>query len=347
MKFLAPALASLCVATLASDALAGGREPGSLLVYPVHRSGGAPGSPSNDVPAGFFTVVSVTNTNLQPATILSLGGSTNVHFYYVNVDRNVFDQFKPHGCSIFNRVEALTPADTLSVLTGCHNATFGGQEGYLVVAAENPSQFQTSWSHNHLIGSELVLAASGLAFSIEAVALQSPVAAGQPTDVNSNGAYDFDGVEYEALPDRLYIDSFIAVQDSALALINFTGTDADTNRVLFSVWNDYEFPLSATLEFKCWFEAKLSHISTLFTDQFLASTPNDPSSLDIDCNGADDVETGWAIIQSLGVRNPGGSLIAADGAMLGAITTGATLGINGGRLLGESKVKQANGSFAH
>jgi hypothetical protein len=347
MKLLAPALAALCTATFASDALAGGREPGSLLIYPVHRSGGAPGSPANNVAPGFFTVVSVTNTNLNPATILSLGGSTNVHFYYVNVDRNPLMPFMPFGCSIFNRVEALTPADTLSVLTGCHNATFGGQEGYLVVAAENPSLFQTSWSHNHLLGSELVLSASGLAFSIEAVALQSPVAAGQPTDVNSNGAYDFDGVEYEALPDKLYIDSFIAVQQSALALINFTGTDADKNRVLFSVWNDYEFPLSATLEFKCWFEEKLSHISTLFTDQFLASTPNDPYSLDTDCNGYDDIETGWAIIQSLGVRNPGGTLIAADGAMLGAITTGVGPAVNGGRLLSESKVKQSNGSFAH
>ncbi|MBL9078259.1 MAG: hypothetical protein JNL08_12185 [Planctomycetes bacterium] len=347
MKIFAPILAAACVASLASDALAGGREPGSLLVYPVHRSGGAPGTPSNGVAPGFFTVVSVTNTNLNPATILSLGGSTNVHFYYVNVSRNQYNQFEPYGCSIFNRVEPLTPADTLSVLTGCHNATFGGQEGYLVVAAENPALFQTSWSHNHLLGSELVLAASGLSFSVEAVALKSPVAAGQPTDVNSNGAYDFDGVEYEALPDLLYIDSFIAIQDSALTLINFTGTDADKNRVLLSVWNDYEFPLSATVEFKCWFEARLSQVSTLFTEQFLRSTPNDPNELDISCDGYHDLETGWVSIESLGVRNPGGQLIAADGAMLGAITTGVGSLINGGRLLAESVVKQTNGSFAH
>jgi hypothetical protein len=346
MKLLAPALAALCTATLASDALAGGREPGSLLIYPVHRSGGLSG-PTNGVAQGFFTVVSVTNINLAPATILSLGGSTNVHFYYVNVQKNIFDQFKPYGCSIFTRGEPLTPADTLSVLTSCHNATFGGQEGYLVVAAENPTLFQTAWSHNHLLGSELVLAASGISYSVEAVALQSPKAAGAATDENSNMAFDFDGVEYEPLPDLLYLDSFIGICESALALINFTGTDADTNRVLFSVWNDYEYPLSATIEFKCWFEAKLSHISSLFTEQFLASTPNDPNELDIDCNGYDDLEAGWAIIESLGVRNPGGSLIAADGAMLGALTTGVGSILNGGRLLAESKVKQTNGSFAH
>ncbi len=345
MNLLAPALASLCMATLVSDVLAGGREPGSLLVFPIHRSG----TTASVVPgaAAFFSVLSVTNTNLQPATILSLGGSTNVHFNYVNVDRNYANQFRPYGCFIFDRVEALTPADTVSVLTSCHNATFGSQEGYVVVYAENPSLFQTAWSHNHLLGDELVVASSGITYSMEAVALKSPVAAGQATDLNTNGMRDFDGAEYEQLPDRLYISSFLAIAESALTLINFTGTDHDVNRVLFSVWNDYEFPLSATIEFNCWFEARLSSISTLFTDSFLSSTPNDPSTLDLSCDGVDDVETGWAIIQSLGVRNAGGTLIAADGAMLGAITTGVGGVINGGRLLGESVAKQANGAFAH
>jgi hypothetical protein len=345
MKLLAPALASLCMATLASNVMAGGREPGSLLIYPIHRSG----TQASVVPgaAAFFTVLSVTNTNLAPATILSLGGSTNVHFNYVNVDRNHFNQFRPHGCYLFDRVEALTPADTLSVLTGCHNATFGSQEGYVVVYAENPTLFQTAWSHNHLLGCELIVASSGITYSLDAIALKSPVAAGQPTDLNNNLARDFDGAEYEQLPDRLYISSFIAIQDSALTLINFTGTDHDVNRVLFSVWNDYEFPLSATIEFNCWFEARLSSISTLFTNSFLASTPNDPSDLDVDCNGYGDIETGWAAIQSLGVRNAGGVLIAGDGALAGAITTGVDSAITGGRLLAESVAKQANGSFAH
>lgn len=345
MKLLAPALTGLCMATLVSDVMAGGREPGSLLIYPIHRSGSA----ASVVPGSqvFFTVVSVTNTNLAPATILSLGGSTNVHFNYVNVDRNPLNQFRPWGCFLFDRVEALTPADTLSVLTTCHNATFGSQEGYLVVYAENPTLFQTPWSHNHLLGSELVVTSSGIAYSMDAIALKSPVAAGQATDLNSNMARDFDGAEYEQLADRLYISSFIAIAESALTLINFTGTDHDVNRVLFSVWNDYEFPLSATVEFNCWFEARLSSISTLFTNSFLASTPNDPADLDVGCDGYDDLETGWAIIQSLGVRNAGGVLISPDGALAGAITTGVGSGINGGRLLSESVAKQANGSFAH
>lgn len=343
MRLTSTLLATLAMASFTTDALAGGREPGSLLIYPVHRSAGA-------VSAGtqvFFTLVSVTNTNLNPATILSLGGTTNVHFYYVNVARNPLNPFEPFGCSLFDRVEVLTPADSLTVLTGCHNATFGGQEGYLVVAAEDPTLFQTAWSHNHLLGSELVLGSSGISYSISAIALQSPVAAGQPTDVNTNQAYDFDGVEYEALPDQLYLDSFVAVSQSALALVSLTGTDADKHRVLLSVWNDYEFPLSATVEFKCWFEERLTRISTLFSESFLASTPNDPSELDVDCDGVNDFETGWAVIESLGVRNPGGTLLTNDGALVGALTTGVATVINGGRLLGESAAKQTNGSFAH
>lgn len=345
MKLLAPALASLCMATLVSDVMAGGREPGSLLIFPIHRSG----SQASVTPGGqaFFTVLSVTNTNLQPATILSLGGSTNVHFNYVNVNRNPFNQFRPYGCYVFDRVEALTPADTMSVLTGCHNATFGSQEGYVVVYAENPALFQTPWSHNHLLGSELVVSSSGIVYSLDAIALKSPVAAGQATDLNNDTARNFDGAEYEQLSDKLYISSFIAIADSALTLINFTGTDQDVNRILFSVWNDYEFPLSATLDFNCWFEARLSSCSTLFTDSFLSLTPNDPHDLDLNCDGGDDIETGWAIIQSLGVRNAGGVLISPDGALAGAITTGVGTAIAGGRLLGESVAKQANGSFAH
>ena len=174
--------------------------------------------------------------------------------------------------------------------------------------------------------------------------IQSPKPPGAPTDFNNNGRLDFDGIEYEQLPDRLYIDSFIAVVGSGLALINLTGTDQDINTVLFSVWNDFEVPLSATLQFNCWFDQPLANISTLFTQGFLAGTPNDPDELDINCDGVDDFETGWASIQSLGVRNPGGLLISPDGALLGALTTGIG-GINGGRLLAESRTKQENGSF--
>lgn len=320
---------------LASSAFADGRKAGSVLVFPVHRSGEA------------FTVLSVTNTNLTPQTRVSFGGSTNVHYQYVNVVPNRANPFRPLNCIIYDRIEFLTPADTLSVLTACHNATAGTQEGFVVVNAEDPSLFRTPWSHNDLIGSELVISASGVVYSIEAIPFASPVAAGSPTDLNANHRLDFDGNEYEKIADQMYIDSFIALGGSQLALANLTGAQQDINTIYFSAWNDNEYPMSATLEFNCWFDQPLTAVSPMFGEDFLRRSPNDPRELDLSCNGRGDLETGWAIIESIDVRNPGGLSISNDGAVLGSITVGVTRAIDGGRLLWESREQQANGSFGY
>src|SRR5262249_14752132 len=60
--------AALLAAMFSSDVAAQGpgRTPGSVLFYPIHRSGPA-----------YFTVVAVTNTNTQPKTLATYGGSTN------------------------------------------------------------------------------------------------------------------------------------------------------------------------------------------------------------------------------------------------------------------------------
>jgi hypothetical protein len=338
MRIPVLSLTLLLACSLADTALAGGREPGSLLVFPVHHSGG-----------GLFTCISVTNTNTAPSTVGGLGGSTNAHFYYTNIVPNPADPFRPIGCSIFDRIEPLTPADTVSVLTECHDLGIGfAKQGYLVVVAEDPTQFEVPWSHNHLLGSELVLSATGFTYTIAALAFRSPAPDGAPTDVDGDQERDFNGIEYEALPDRLYIDSFLPEADPFLVLLNLTGDAMDHNTVLFSVWNDYEVPLSASLVFRCWFEVSLTRISPLFTSQFLAGVLNDPDELDFYyCDGVQDFEMGWVSIQSLGVRTPGGAFVAADGAMLGAITSGVTSAGDPHRQLGESKAKQANGAVRH
>jgi hypothetical protein len=320
---------ALLCAVLAPTCLAGGRQPGSLLVYTVQRS-----SPT------FFTIVSVTNTNVTPQTPISFGGSTNVHFQYFNVIPNREDPFHPLGCQDFNRREFLTPADTISVLTACHNAFRpGGQEGYLVVSAEDPSLFQTAWSHNDLVGSEIVINASGSTYSINAIPFSAIPAAGMATDVNMNGRLDLDGMEYEQVPDILILDSFIGVAASQLAIVNLTGDARDHNTLYFSVWNDNEFPLSATLTFNCWFDQPLMNVAPLFGQAFLAALPNDPAELDINCNGFGDLETGWATIDSIDVSTAGGNFVANDGAILGSVTAGF---LNGGRLLWESTLRNAN-----
>jgi len=328
------AIAAMLVTMLSPAVMADGRNAGSVLVFPVHRSG-----------QGFFTVICVTNTNLMPQTPNSFGGSTNVHYEYVNVIPGA-NPWSPAGCVIFDRVEFLTPADSLCVLTACHNAFApGGQEGYVVVSAEDPALPPgNAWSHNYLIGSELVVSAGGVAYSVNAIPFSSPVAAGMATDLNGNTQLDFDGAEYEEIPDVLYIDSFIAVANSQLALINLTGGPLDINTIYISVWNDNEFALSATKSFNCWFDIPLHDVSPLFTQAFLASTINAPGELDLNCDGIGDVETGWASIDSINVANPGGASISNDGALLGSLTAGLVGPAAGGRLLWESTTTQANGS---
>jgi hypothetical protein len=337
------------VAPPPAPAASGSMKPGSVGIFPIHRSG-AGGMGGAHGP--FFTILSVTNTNLQPQTPQGFGGSTSVHYEYVNVVPSPTDPFVPSGCVEFDRVEFLTPGDTLSVLTSCHNAvTPGGQQGYVIVSAQDPSQFGVAWSFDHLIGSELVVNASGGIFALEMIAVPSGQLPGAPTDLaepgagEGNGELDFDGAEYAELPDVLYVDSFLALADSRLTLLNLTGGPDARNTVQLMAWNDNEFPLSATRTFACWFDEPMSLVSPLFTEQFLAiNTPDDPSEVDLNCNGQGTLETAWVRIDSVGVRQPDGTPLATDGALLGAITAGPGTLVDGGRLLWESAATQGNGS---
>jgi len=335
------AAATVVTACLAPSARADGRNPGSALIFPVQRSG-----------PDFFTIVSVSNTNIQPMTPSSLGGSTALHYEYANAFENQNSNdpmapFRPLNCVVFDRIEFVTPADHLSVVTSCHNAVaIDGQEGYLVVSAQDPNQFDVPWSFNYLMGSELVMNTSGGMYSINAISFQSPKPTKRSTDADGDGRLDFNGREYEAAPDELIIDSFMAVAGSRLALLNLTGSARDVNTVHFTIWNDNEFAMSSTLAFNCWFDQPLSLVTPLFQHDFLAnSTPHDPDELLINCGGMTQVETGWAKIDSIDVSTPAGLPVSGDGVILGAITAGPTTVVDGGRLLWETKPLQNNGEL--
>ncbi|MCA8942954.1 MAG: hypothetical protein KDB80_10380 [Planctomycetes bacterium] len=276
---------ALATALLGATAIADGRKPGSVLIYPVHRSG-----------PEYFTVLCVTNTNTAPMTPTSLGGSTNLHFEYFNVVPNPDNPFLPLDCVVFDRVEYLTPADTLCVLTACHNATAGGgQEGWVKVTAQAPQVFDTDWCFDFLIGSEVVVNAYGAMYSVNA----DPIAT-IPNPVCLYEAQSGSG---------LLVDSYVAALNSSLALAtNIPGNPYAIRHLLFSVWNDNETALSATLAFRCWFDQPLAAISPLFTEQFLRSVTNDPEELDINCDGIGDLETGWIKIDTTDVTLPGGAI---------------------------------------
>ncbi|MCA8941584.1 MAG: hypothetical protein KDB80_03410 [Planctomycetes bacterium] len=329
---LAASLAALAISPAATAQCAEARKPGSVLIYAGHNS--APQS---------FTIISVTNSNQSPQTPTAFGGSVRVHFEYVNTVFNAQNPFCPHDCVVFDRHEFLTPADTMSVLTACHNATSPGVDtGYVVLSAQDPSGFDIDICHDYLLGSMMTFNASGMFYSLNAIPVQCAAGPdGTPTDINGNGQLDFDGVEYLCLADQVMIESFIAVPRTRLCLINLTGTCQDINQLYFSIYNDNEFPLSATLDFKIWFDRPLNEVSPAFEGSFLANVPNDPEELDVFCNGNGLLETGWVSIQSVGVVTAGGQQIAPDGVVVGCITSG----IGGDALLWSTTVPQNNGTF--
>lgn len=313
MKTFAAA-AGLVLAALAPPGLADGLNPGSVLIYPAHVS---------DVSFGGFTIISVTNVNKQPTS-----GSTNAHFEYLNVITN--SNGETTGCAINNRTEHLTPADTLSVLTNCHNPV-SLQSGYLVVSAADPSLFSIPWSHNYLVGSEILIDTLGVVVNLNAIPFSTDIAFHQPTDDDEDEKLDFDGVEYEGIADTLVLDSFVAGVGEGLTLINMSGGTEFTAFVAFDIFNDDEFPLSGGAFFRCWTQERLEDINGNLSLEFLANNvPGDPEELDTNCDKKQDMETGWMEIRGVTAFSDVMSISAP--AILGANSGSFFSGIGGRRL---------------
>jgi hypothetical protein len=326
MRTTVAALALSALSALAPSALADGREPGSVLVYPIQES--------SLLSQALFTIVNVTNTNRVGS------GETDVHFEYVNVTQSL-TPFLFAKCNIADRVETLTPADTLSVLTSCHNGA-AKTLGYLVVSARNPELVDTYWSFNHLIGSELIVSVGGGIYGLNAQPFVSPLPQGSDTDLDQDGKRDFDGSEYEGIADELYIDNFIGAVAGELTLLTFLGGEYLVN-VNFIIYNDDEFQLSGQHSFACWARTPLAAISGYFTQPGLSTTSNDDDELDITCDGLGDLETGWAIVRPINALSITSSAVS-NPAVLGALSNDETPFMNA-RELWESVSKQFNGEF--
>jgi len=328
---IAAVFAAVALAAVAPPARADGRHPGSVLVFPTHRNG-----------SGYFTLLAVTNSSLAPSTPVSVGGATAARFRYFNLLVESPDPQTPGEFEVFERVEQLTPGDTLAVLTACHDAG-DATRGYVVVDAENPNG-SGPWSHNALMGTEIVCTPMGAAFALGAVPFSSRQPDGSPTDVDGDARLDFDGVEYEGAPDVLDAPVFAAGARSSLVLVALTGGAAFETVARLSIWNDNEYPLSATLAFRWWIERPLADVSLAFTPAFLKqNTPNDPSELDLTCDGIGDTETGWFQVDGLVANSAAVSI--PDPALLGALVPGPDAFVTVATLLHESAAKQCNGSF--
>lgn len=304
-KGLAPSL--LLAGALAGAPAAQAPSPGSVLVFPVHDS------------RALLTVVNVTNTDVGP------GGAVRALYRYVNVQPSA-NPLQPGHCSTLYRSEALTPGDTVSVLSACHGGS--GTAGYLTVTAQHPTAGYAI-AHDHLVGSTLVVYPEGSVYTLAPYAFRSVLPQGSPTDVDLDGRYDLDGTEYEAPPRLLFADSFLAVANTRLVLLHLTSSMDDDVAVKLDIQNDNEFPLSVTFVFRCWFELPLQTLGGVFTQAFLAGTPDDPDELDVNCDGLGELETGWFRVRPL-VSSGLGTVL--DPPVLGALTAGP-FDAEGGRIL--------------
>ena len=137
-------LAALLFAPAA--AFAGGTEeptpsihavPASVLIYPLFNSAEDCG-----------TIITVTNLNTSRVSCDSfyLSGDICAHFTYLNNEDG--------RCFEFDRLECLTPGDTITVLASEHNPEM--EEGWLWVEALDPSTLERI-VFNSLIGSAIIV----------------------------------------------------------------------------------------------------------------------------------------------------------------------------------------------
>ena len=263
-KYVLSGLTALAGLGLASEALAGGRNPGSLLLFPEF-----------DNQLGTVTVLTVTNTAENV-------GDVQVEFVYIG---RYGSSGQDIDCEEFNRTEVMTDNDTITLLTEVHNPQ--QEQGFVYAFARqgvaNPIV------HNWLIGN--VMTVDGLTafeYSINPVAYT-----GYAGDLNGNGLRDLDGDEYDQTADEILVPRFLgqnADRKSELILIGLTGGARFDTTVDFLIYNDNEEVFSSEYTFRCWERVLLEDISGIFENDYLAMwTNHDPQEL----LGADDIETGW------------------------------------------------------
>jgi hypothetical protein len=273
-------LTALAGLGIASEANAGGRNPGSLLLYPEF-----------DNRSATVTVLTVTNTNddFSPSADnpLVAAGTVRVEFKYIGK----YDSYDNEiNCEEFNREELLTPNDTLTLLTNAHNPQH--EQGYVYVFAKNMVGEKIAF--NYLIGS--VLTVSGLQsfeYSVNPVAFDG-IGDGTLTDLDDDNHLDLDGVEYGEAPDEILIPRFLGQAmdgfNSELIFVGLSGGAAFSTTVDFLIYNDNEEVFSSEYTFDCWSRVNLLSISGIFAQNFLAMFTNDDPQ---EVLGASSIESGW------------------------------------------------------
>jgi hypothetical protein len=319
-KIVLTGLTAIACLGMASEAVANGRNAGSLLLYPEF-----------DNRVGDVTCLTLTNTSPQY--------SVTVEYVYIGRKNSTGD---PIVCAEFNRLETLTPNDQLTLLTRYHNPQM--QQGFVYVFARSSSD-QTlvgdPIDFDYLIGSSLQIKAaagaiSSLDYSVNAVAYLGVA----PDDAGGNGLRDLNGVEYEVSPGEIQIPRFFGQGngiDSELILISMTGGAKFTTTIDILFYNDSEDPFSGEYSFDCWDRVYLTDVSMVTTEAFLDSTANDSAEV----LGAPSYETGW--IRFWGSSASSSSTTLPDPAVYGVLVE--QIGTVGGADLPWEAGTNANGKL--
>lgn len=246
------ALLALATAVLSPEVCAQLPRPGSLLVFPEFDN--APGKQS---------WITVTNVDT------GVTGAIDVRFFFVNGGPT-------NACTTTDFTRSLTPGDTLT-LTSQMVPT---PRGYVYAYAASPLT-AAPVAHNHLTGVAVHQNALTCAsHSTNAVTFGSPAAQGAPTDVDSDGVRDLNGVEYDRAPDAILVPRFFGQTLSAssqLVLINLTGGVQFECEVRLTGFNDNEEPFSVNHSFDCWTRLPLQAVSSLFSNEYLQTTGHSPA----------------------------------------------------------------------
>jgi len=248
-------------------------QPGSVLIYPLFDS-----QPQS------ATVINVTNTN-EDRTACGNGfrqGDVRAHYIYYGQE--------PDGgiCLEFDRIEDLSPADTITVLASEHNPE--GEVGFLTVAAEDPEtgaliDFDFLIGSAYVANSNLDIMWAYTPYPFEAVAGASSGSDSCGRDFIDDDSFAsplrFDGVDYVQFPDRLFLDSFFEEQagvfENQLTLMSTSGQDY-INEIDVLTWNNKEDKFSRTFKFVCHTSVALSGITAVARnlngdpDEFLKET---------------------------------------------------------------------------
>jgi len=326
------AIALLLLAAPAPTVLAAPSEfrPGSLLVYPLVDSRAM---------MGRSTTLSITNTNasrmVSPVNHFR-EGDVRAHYFYV-------EGAAPWGA--FDRVEYLTPNDTLTVVASEHAPDLN--QGFLIVLAGDPES-ERAVTFNYLIGESLLVdVLTGRTTLLPAVPFEA-LANGQPrsntnhafTDLNGNGSADLDGLEYETFPGVLYLDRFFQQSntlETELILVTLLGRDFRVE-MDFLIYDNEEDVFSRTFQFLCWTRVRLTDISQITRSLGGRAT---------------EAQTGWMrlmgryavnILNGAYWRNEGQVPVTLDPPILGAVLERimGPMGMEYGHLLHHSGAQNGN-----